>query len=218
MPYGAYAVSLDQKILYWNRSAQRILGFHPDDVLGRRCYEVMQGTSTGSLTPECSMGCPSIRYLRAGLVPATNRLRMLCSSGDRKWVSVTPMVVSGVLRDSPLLVHFFDDSEDMEEFDRSKDSVREMLSESGADILSDHPQQPSVPDETSILSRRELEVLRLVALGRETPRIATELGISRHTVRNHIRNLRYKLGAATKLDAVIKGIRLGILSMGRSAQ
>ena len=58
-----------------------------------------------------------------------------------------------------------------------------------------------------------MEVLRLMAQGWDTQRIATELGISRHTVRNHIRNLRQRLNASTKLDAVVKGIRLGILHM-----
>ena len=74
------------------------------------------------------------------------------------------------------------------------------------------------PSETSTLSQRELEVLRLMALGWDTPRIATRLAISRHTVRNHIRNLRNKLGASTKLDAVLKGISLGILSVERSPE
>jgi PAS domain S-box-containing protein len=217
--YGAYAVSLDQRILFFNKAAERILGFQAGDVIGRRCYEVMQGTPAGSLTPECAEGCPSIRYLRAGLIPATNRLRMLCSSGDRKWVSVTPMVVSGVLRDSPMLVHLFDDNDDPEDFERTQISAREAMTSRGVNILSDYPQQPPPPSaEQSILSRRELEVLRLVALGTETPRIATELGISRHTVRNHIRNLRHKLGASTKLDAVVKGIRLGLLTMGPATE
>ena len=71
---------------------------------------------------------------------------------------------------------------------------------------------------TSTLSRREMEVLRLVALGWDTRRIAARLGISRHTVRNHIRNLRNKLGASTKLDAVLRGLWLGIISVGGSPQ
>ena len=54
-------------------------------------------------------------------------------------------------------------------------------------------------------------MLRLVSLGWATPRIATELGISPHTVRNHIRHFRHKLNATTKLDAVVTAMRLGIL-------
>ena len=214
---GAYAVSLDQTIMFWNRSAERILGLRSREVVGRRCYDVLQGTTSGSLTPECVGGCPSIRYLRAGLVPATTRLRMLTASGERKWVYVTPLVIGGALRDAPVVVHLFDDSAESEGLNKAKDIFRDTLTESGSEVLSYQPPALVAAGEGSDLSRRELEVLRLVALGWETPRIATDLGISRHTVRNHIRNLRHKLNAPTKLDAVVKGIRMGILPMGRQS-
>jgi len=47
-----------------------------------------------------------------------------------------------------------------------------------------------------------LEVLRLVALGLANGEIASQLGISPETVRNHVRNARDKLGAQTKAHAV----------------
>ena len=99
---GAYGVTVDQTIVFWNGAAERILGFSSREVLGRRCYEVVGGLAQGALTPQCLKGCPSIRYLRSGLVPATSRLRVLCSSGERKWVNVTPMVVAGIFKDAPL--------------------------------------------------------------------------------------------------------------------
>lgn len=213
--YGAYAVSLDQRIMLWNRLAERILGRRAQEVVGRRCYDVLQGTMSGSLTPECVGGCPSIRYLRAGLVPATTRLRMLTSSGERKWVYITPMVIGGALRNGSVVVHLFDDGEESAGLNSAEDTFRDSLPDSGSEVLSYHASTPSGAGERSDLSRRELEVLRLVALGWETPRIAMDLGISRHTVRNHMRNLRHKLNAPTKLDAVVKGIRMGLLPMGR---
>ena len=73
----------------------------------------------------------------------------------------------------------------------------------------------SAPTENArALTLRELEVLRLVSLGWRTQRIADELGLSYHTVRNHIRHCRRKLGAATKLDAVLTAIRRRILPVG----
>ena len=205
-------MSVDQTIVFWNRAAERILGYTSDEVMGRRCYEVVAGLAPGALTPECLGGCPSIRYLRAGLVPAPLKLRLLCSSGERKWVTVTPMVVAGMLRDAPLLIHLFDESTE-EGAEAAGESLRNVLAASGAATLPEQPESPGAPATTQILSRRELEVLRLMAQGWDTQRIATEMGISRHTVRNHIRNLRQRLNASTKLDAVVKGLRLGILRM-----
>lgn len=215
--YGAYAVSLEQKILCWNRSAERILGLRSREVVGRRCYDVLQGSTSGSLTPECVGGCPSIRHLRAGLVPSTTRLRMMTGSGERKWVHVTAMVIASRFQDTPLMVHLFDDSEEAKGLDEAKDAFRDSLTDSGTRVVTYEPPPASEGRGGSDLSRRELEVLRLVALGWDTPRIATELGISRHTVRNHIRNLRHKLNASTKLEAVVKGIGMGILPMGRQS-
>ncbi len=63
------------------------------------------------------------------------------------------------------------------------------------------------------LSDREHEVLRCLAAGRETRALADELTVSVHTVRNHIRNLRRKLGADTRLQAVTAALRQGILTV-----
>ncbi|MCY4435934.1 MAG: PAS and helix-turn-helix domain-containing protein [Chloroflexi bacterium] len=212
---GAYGVTVDQTIVFWNGAAERILGHTSREVLGRRCNEVVGGLAQGALTPQCLKGCPSIRYLRSGLVPATSRLRVLCSTGERKWVNVTSMVVAGILRDAPLLVHLFNEEGEAEDFTESQATLRESLIAGGADILLHSPPNPGPPPLTQTLTEREQEVLRLVALGWDTPRIAGELGISRHTVRNHIRNLRQKLKANSKLEAVITGIRLGILPVSK---
>jgi PAS domain S-box-containing protein len=52
------------------------------------------------------------------------------------------------------------------------------------------------------LTPRQAEVLRLLERGRSTAQIAEELGLSRQTVRNHIRFLLRALGASSRLEAV----------------
>lgn len=209
--FGAYVMSYDQTILFWNQQAERTLGFPAEQVIGRRCYQVVKGLVPGGLTPACLHGCPSIRALRAGGIPRTLTMRMLCASGERKTASLTPMVVAGADGAAPLLVHLFDDDPDLGASDRAADGVRRALLDHGADVVSDRPiPGPNLP-ESRQLSPRELEVLRLVSLGTGTARIADELGISPHTVRNHVRNLREKLGADSKLAAVLAALRLGIL-------
>src|ERR1700742_1489925 len=56
------------------------------------------------------------------------------------------------------------------------------------------------------LSARELEVVRLVALGETGPEIAGELGISNETVRTHVRNAMTKLGARSRAHLVAKAV------------
>lgn len=61
------------------------------------------------------------------------------------------------------------------------------------------------------LSPREVEILEALAQGRHVDEIAAALTISRETVQTHIRNLRGKLGVSSRLEAVVKGIRLGLV-------
>jgi DNA-binding NarL/FixJ family response regulator len=53
------------------------------------------------------------------------------------------------------------------------------------------------------LTARELEVLRLMAGGMSSRKIAAQLGISYTTVRTHIRAIDAKLGAHSKIESVV---------------
>jgi DNA-binding NarL/FixJ family response regulator len=61
------------------------------------------------------------------------------------------------------------------------------------------------------LTRREKEVLRLMAEGVSSREIASKLGISYTTVRTHIRSLGSKLGVHSKLQAVVKARELALV-------
>ena len=56
--------------------------------------------------------------------------------------------------------------------------------------------------ELAALTPRQTEVLRLLEYGRSTQQIATELHLSRETVRNHIRHILKALGVHSRLEAV----------------
>jgi DNA-binding NarL/FixJ family response regulator len=66
-------------------------------------------------------------------------------------------------------------------------------------------EQPPVP--TPRLTEREMEVLRLVAQGRNNRDIAKELFISENTVKNHIRNILEKLHLHSRMEAVVYAVR-----------
>src|SRR3954453_19765659 len=59
------------------------------------------------------------------------------------------------------------------------------------------------------LSARELEIVRLVAMGRSGPEIADELHISHGTVRTHVRNAMTKVGARSRAHLVAKALAEG---------
>jgi DNA-binding NarL/FixJ family response regulator len=57
------------------------------------------------------------------------------------------------------------------------------------------------------LSRREMDVLRLVVEGHSNPEIATSLFISPKTVRNHMTNILAKLGVESRTAAATFAVR-----------
>jgi DNA-binding NarL/FixJ family response regulator len=60
---------------------------------------------------------------------------------------------------------------------------------------------------------RELEVLRILAQGLDTPSIADRLGIAQHTVEWHLRHVIEKLQVHSKLQAVVAAARQGIIEL-----
>jgi DNA-binding NarL/FixJ family response regulator len=66
---------------------------------------------------------------------------------------------------------------------------------------------------SSVLTRRQFEVLKLMAEGLSTPAIATRLVISRNTARNHVRQVLERLGAHSKLHAVTLALREGMIEL-----
>jgi DNA-binding CsgD family transcriptional regulator len=61
------------------------------------------------------------------------------------------------------------------------------------------------------LSPREREALALLTAGYSTARMAEHMGISPETVRNHVKRLLRKLDARSRVEAVAKGRRAGLI-------
>jgi DNA-binding NarL/FixJ family response regulator len=62
------------------------------------------------------------------------------------------------------------------------------------------------------LSRRELEVVRLLSSGRTNREIAEELVLSRRTVDMHVRNILRKLDCRSRMEAVTRAGEIGLLA------
>jgi DNA-binding NarL/FixJ family response regulator len=63
------------------------------------------------------------------------------------------------------------------------------------------------------LTPRELEVLRLLALGHTNRQVAKELVISLGTSKNHVEHIRVKLGASDRTQAVVRALELGLITL-----
>jgi DNA-binding NarL/FixJ family response regulator len=68
-------------------------------------------------------------------------------------------------------------------------------------------------EDEKVISRREEEVLQLIADGASTPEVASKLFISQKTVKNHLASIYEKLDARDRTQAVLQAVRRGIVRL-----
>ncbi len=79
--------------------------------------------------------------------------------------------------------------------------------------VQDLPPKSKPADLPEPLTSRELEVLRLLALGYTNRQIAKELTISLGTVKNHVEHIRAKLSVSDRTQAVVRALEHGIITL-----
>ena len=73
------------------------------------------------------------------------------------------------------------------------------------------PSQRDAEAIRSELSDREIQVLKLIANGKDNAQIAADLHISPKTVKNHISNILMKLQIDNRIQAAVYAVRSGIV-------
>lgn len=206
---GVYAVDSRQHIVYWNPSAQHMLGWKAAEVVGRRCFDVISG---GDYEGQrfCRRNCPTITAAKKGKTVDNYDVLSRRKDGSTVWLNVSVIVPPEGGRNGLCAVHLV---RDVTERRRSEELAQTTLDtvarfsggEEGQVQTKPYP-APGPP-----LTQRELEVLRLLASGVATEDIATTLGVSRSTARNHIESILAKLGVHSRLQAVVYASRRGLI-------
>ena len=73
--------------------------------------------------------------------------------------------------------------------------------------------QTAAREEDRLVTKREEEVLQLIADGCSTPEVAQKLYISQKTVKNHLTSIYEKLNARDRTQAVLLAVRMGIVKL-----
>lgn len=71
----------------------------------------------------------------------------------------------------------------------------------------------STAEEDRVITKREEEVLQLIADGCSTPEVGERLYISQKTVKNHLASIYQKLDARDRTQAVLQAVRMGIIHL-----
>jgi DNA-binding NarL/FixJ family response regulator len=94
---------------------------------------------------------------------------------------------------------------------RGETLIRPAISERVLRGLEHLPRQFDALDRPDALTRREVEVLRLIAGGYSNREIAEALGTAEGTVKNHASSILSKLGVRDRTRAVLKAIESGVI-------
>ncbi len=184
---GAFVLTGDGRISQWNMAATRITGFETAEVLGRRCCQVFVGRDTKG-NAFCSASCRMFSQIKHGEPVPTFDLQTTAKSGRVIWLSMSTIVLTGPGARVSYVIRTF----------RDVTAVREVL----ALVHHRFAGTPEVDDRFGRLTRREVEVLRLMASGATNRGMAHRLHVSPATIRNHTHKIFEKLGVANRLAAV----------------
>jgi PAS domain S-box-containing protein len=201
-----FTVGSDYKIKLWNSAAENIFGKTSGQVVAKKCYEVLcAGGKTGRV--ECARGCSVISNAAKGRTTKDFDLDCKTTNGDIKTINMSIVIPSA--NDGPReIIHVFRDVTDrrrIEQITGNPSAYTSMKSDTTAHSLGRSSYR--LPH----LTTREDQVLKLLAVGKNTNDIAEILDIRPLTARNHIGRLMTKLGCRSRLEAVALGTRAGLI-------
>jgi DNA-binding NarL/FixJ family response regulator len=205
----ALATDHSNRVVFWNRAAERLLGKPAGQVLGRRCHEVMAGRDVFG-NRLCHENCAVSVMTREGETVQGFEMVVSPAPKQEQAVNVTVLTIPGSRPDLFTVVHV------LQKVDRTGRLARALERVAASRSGNGHGDgwQPVAAPETSTakippLTEREREILRWVAVGLQNKEIAQKLDISLATVRNHIHNILEKLEIHSKLEAVSLAFRHG---------
>lgn len=192
---GMFVTDDRQRIVAWSSAAQRMLGFSADEAVGRTCFQVVMGREPDG-HPVCGRNCPVTRNARRGRGTASYEVVAHCRDGSAKHLANSVLVLDAD-EDGYHVVHL------LKEAATPVGPVRRDVAPAAG--------RPDDEPMVETLTRRELEVLKHFAAGSTIDEIADALSISVFTARNHIANVGRKLGARSRLEIVLLGMRRGLV-------
>ena len=189
----AFAVDRRGVIVLWNKEAEKLLGYPANTALGQQCWRLLSGQDSYG-NRYCCEYCP-LREMAAQheSVHGFQVVYRTASDGRKKFSINFLEVFNGP--GNGLLLHICQSADETPEYSENNHASN------------GHPGNC----QRGALTRRELEVLALLADGKTTRETASMMCISDATVRNHIQHTLRKLHVHNRLEAVVVGQRLDLI-------
>jgi len=211
-----YVVNDAQRIVSWNDGVQELLGYSEAEVLNQPCYQIIGGRICGK--PWCQACCAVQRAVKRGVSIQNVEMQVRAKSGEEIWLNTSAFTIER--KNERFTVHLLRNMTREENTRVALESFLDTLhaaggTDGGQKVAGDGGVQASsvMSQSRSVarLTRREIEVLELLAKGSSTKDLAKRLGISPFTVRRHVESILLKTGLHTQAQAVAYAYRSGLL-------
>jgi PAS domain S-box-containing protein len=207
---GVFAVDHLQSIVLWNERATRILGFSAEEVLGKKCYEVVCGRDDRGCVV-CRRGCEAITAAKQLWPAPTRDIEVRTKGGPEAWLSLSTVVVPSSRGDLWVLVHLFREVTRERDLPDVAQDLAGMVASRSRLKLSPRSHDASHVVASVELKPLEREILIHLSSGVSTNFIAEKLSISPHGVRDHVSSILGKLDVHSRLEALAYSIKNGLV-------
>jgi len=208
---GVFIVDGEQRIVYWNAAAQQLLGYSRAEAIGRDCWDLLECCGSDSAV-QTAHNRRAVAAALAGTPVSSYDTCVRTQWGKPRWINLSMVTLMTSHNPETWLaaVLFRDATQNKlnEQFVARVLEAVERLHERNAVS----PPATTLPPPGSKLTRREYEILGLLARGQSTRTIAATLSVTPSTVRNHIQGILTKLHAHNRLEAVAYAVEQGLIS------
>lgn len=203
----AFAVDDNGLITAWNNAATELFGLSEAEAISVSCSEILQASDENRV-----VSCE--HYVIEGTVQNNRPLLNFDLRVQRKtsklWCNLSILIASDPASGTRYAIHIVRPCE-----------MQKLLEEALSEFV--RTQVRNIPNGASIISTaptsginvrltaREVEVLKSLAKGYGTRAIANQLHISSATVSNHIKHILTKFDAHTRLEAIRRAERVGVI-------
>jgi PAS domain S-box-containing protein len=203
----AFVVNSEGVLVAWNEAAGKLFGVTAEEAIGRLCCTIVQGRDECGAV--CSPNC-TVRQVVSKRHPLESFDLQVQAVDGEQWCNVSVVIAESNSSTEVYGIHIV----------RPVD-LRKRLEMVVRDFVVSNTGLPAdqavamIASRTaarkSVLSAREIEVLRSLAQGGTTGSIAGQLHISRTTVNNHVQHILRKLDAHTRLEAIRRAEHAGLI-------
>jgi PAS domain S-box-containing protein len=200
----AFAIDTLGTVIAWNRPAEDLFGLSSEDALGQFCGDVVRGSDeTG---PVCSHECPVQRSVRRHETIANYDMEVQ-TPGGRRWCNVSVLLADVAQAMRPYSVHILRSVDITKRFSLLLQDVVVQATGLPMNLAQKGVAGGRCAAQASGLSKRQVEVLRLLARGLSNRQMAPILSISEKTVSHHIQHIYDKIDVSTRAAATLFAMR-----------